>query len=148
MRPSLASKLASVGLVLLLAAASGCENDLAEASVANEIRGATIEKTWFRTTLFTGPLEDGQTSQTLRVGVGVENAFAVVRIGAHAFIARTNEPIDAREAESTRIVFSPASARSLCFGEPRLSPEEQAEIAARIFPGDELAASAAECASP
>jgi hypothetical protein len=135
-------------LVLLLAFVPGCENDPAEASVANEIPGAIIEKTWFRTTLFTGPLENGQTSQTLRVGVGVEHAFAIVRIGEHAFVARTNEPIDAREADSTRIVFSPSTARSLCFGEPRLSSEEQADIAARIFPGDELATSAGDCPSP
>ena len=148
LRSTRSSSLSPLVLVLVLACVPACDNDPTEASVANEIPGATIEKTWFRTTLFTGPLDSGQTSQTLRVGAGVEHAFAVVRVGEHAFLARTNEPVDAREAESTRIVFSPATARSLCFGEPRLSPEEQADIAARIFPADQLATTAGECVTP
>jgi hypothetical protein len=139
--------LSPVLLSLALAVVPGCDNDPTEASVVNEVPNATIEKTWFRTTLFTDPLVTGQTSRTLRVGVGVEHAFAIVRINEHAFLARTNEPVDAREAESTRIVFSPATARSLCFGEPRLAPEEQADIAARIFPGDELATAFEDCDS-
>jgi hypothetical protein len=125
-----------------------CDNDPTEASVVNELPGATIEKTWFRTTLFTDPLEPGQTSRILRVGVGIEHAFAIVRINDHAFLARTNEPVDAPEAETTRIVFSPATARSLCFGEPRLSLEEQTDIAARIFPGEELATAPEQCEVP
>ena len=137
-----------ISLFLSLGVAPACDNDPTEASVVNEVPGATIEKTWFRTTLFDVPLETGQTSQTLRVGTGVEHAFAIVRINEHAFLARTNEPVDAREAESTRIVFSPATARSICFGEPHLSAEEQADIAARIFPGDELAIAAEDCGSP
>lgn len=135
-------------MFLALAGVPGCDNDPTEASVVNDVPGATIEKTWFRSTLFAGPLETGQTSQTLRVGTGVEHAFAIVRINEHVFLARTNEPVDAREAETTRIVFSPAAARSICFGEPRLSAEEQADIAARIFPGEELAIAASDCGSP
>lgn len=135
-------------LVLLLVPLPGCDNDPTEAAVVNEVPGATVEKTWFRTTLFAGPLETGQTSQTFRVGVGIEHAFAIVRINDKTFLARTNDPVDAREAETTRIVFSPATARSLCFGEPRLSTEEQADIAARIFPGDELASTPEDCGSP
>lgn len=131
-----------------LVAAPACDNDPTEASVVNELPGATIEKTWFRTTLFDAPLEAGQTSQTLRVGTGVEHAFAIVRINDHAFLARTNDPVDAREAETTRIVFSPTTARSICFGELRLSAEEQADIAARIFPGDQLAIAVEDCGSP
>jgi hypothetical protein len=127
---------------------SACDNDPTEASVANELPGATIEKVWFRTTLFEEPLENGQTSRTLRVGVGAEHAFAIVRINGHAFLARTNDPVDAAEAEQTRIVFSPATARSLCFGDPRLSAEEQTDIAARIFPGDGLATAVEECGGP
>jgi hypothetical protein len=145
----------SVLLSLLLAVSScaaafvsACDNDPTEASVVNDVPGATIEKAWFRTTLFTDPLETGQTSQTLRVGVGAEHAFAVVRINGHAFLARTNDRVDAAEAEQTRIVFSPKAARSLCFGEPRLSAEEQTDIAARIFPGDQLAAAVEECGAP
>jgi len=72
--------------VLGLALVPGCDNDPTEATVANELPGATIEKTWFRTTLFTDPLATGQTSRTLRVGVGVEDAFAIARI--HAQILR------------------------------------------------------------
>jgi hypothetical protein len=139
--------LSPVLLSLALAVVPGCDNDPTEASVVNEVPNATIEKTWFRTTLFTDPLVTGQTSRTLRVGVGVEHAFAIVRINERAFLARTNEPIDAREAESTRIVFSPVTARSLCFGDPRLSPEEQADIAVRIFPGDELATAVEDCSA-
>lgn len=141
----------ALGIICLfsfLGFAPACDNDPTEASIVNEVPGATIEKTWFRSTLFDTPLETGQTSQTLRVGTGVEHAFAIVRINDHSFLARTNEPIDAREAETTRILFSPATARSICFGEPRLSAEEQADIAARIFPGDELAIAAQDCGSP
>lgn len=135
-------------ICVCLCLALGCDNDPTEASVVNAIPGATIEKSWFRTTLFSGPLETGQTSQTLRVGTGVEHAFAIVRINDHAFLARTNDPVDAREAEATRIVFSPSTARSICFGEPRLSVQEQVDIAARIFPGDELAIASEDCGSP
>lgn len=71
-----------------------------------------------------------------------------MRINDHAFLARTNEPIDAQEAAQTRIVFSPATARSLCFGDTRMSPEEQAAIAERIFPGDELSTAVEDCAAP
>jgi hypothetical protein len=131
-----------------LGAAPACDNEPTEASIVNELPGATIEKTWFRTTLFSDSLEAGQTSRALRVGVGVEHAFAIVRINERAFLARTNEQIDAREAETARIVFSPTTARSLCFGEPRLSAREQAEIAARIFPGDELALRPEDCGVP
>lgn len=146
--PSFVSRLSFFSAILTLAFVPGCDNDPTEASVVNELPGVQIEKTWFRTTLFSGPIEPGQVSQTLRVGAGVEHAFAVVRINDHAFLARTNEPIDAPEAEQTRIVFSPSTARSLCFGEPRLSAEEQADIAARIFPGDELATQLEECGPP
>lgn len=133
---------------LAVALVPGCDNDPTEASIVNEVPGATIEKTWFRTTLFAEPIETGQTSRTLRVGVGVEHAFAVVRINDHVFLARSNEAVDARAAEATRIVLSPTTARSLCFGEPRLSPEEQAEIAARIFPWEELSSASEDCGSP
>lgn len=138
---------ASIILVAVLGTPA-CDNDPTEASVVNDVPGATIERTWFRTTLFSDPLETGQTSRTLRVGVGTEHAFAIVRIDGHAFLARTNAPVDARESEQTLIVFSPATSRSLCFGEPRLSPDEQADIAARIFPGDELSTSPEECRTP
>lgn len=148
MRRSALASASSAFLLALLLSAPGCDNDPAEASVVNEVPAATIEKVWFRTTLFSDPLETGQTSRTLRVGVGVEHAFAVVRINGHAFLARTNEPVDAREAETTNIVFSPRTARSLCFGEPRLPAEEQADIAARIFPGDELATTPEKCGTP
>src|SRR5688572_16653623 len=121
----LACLLVLLPLVLLV---PGCDNDPTEATVVNEVPGVTIEKTWFRTTLFAEPLETGQTSQTLRVGAGIEHAFAVVRINDKTFLARTNDPVDVREAETTRIVFSPATARSMCFGDPRLSAEEQADI--------------------
>jgi hypothetical protein len=141
MRPSLL-------LLLPLLFVVACDNDPTEASVVNELPGATIEKTWFRTTLFAGALETGQTSQTLRVGAGVEHAYAIVKINGHSFLARTNDPIDAQEAEQTRIVFSPATARSLCFGDPRMSAEEQASIAERIFPSDELATAVQDCGTP
>jgi hypothetical protein len=134
-----------LALCFALAAMPGCDNDPTEASIVNEVPGATIRKTWFRTTLFTDSLETGQTSRTLRIGVGAEHAFAIVRINERAFLARTNEPIDAGEGETTRIVFSPTTARSLCFGEPRLSADEQADLAARIFPGDELAMTQEDC---
>src|SRR5690349_2008219 len=99
MRRLAALTLISVFATLVFA----CDNDPTEASVVNEIPNATIEKTWFRTTLFVDPLETGQTSRTLRVGVGIENAYAVVRINGHSFLARTNDPVDAPEAEQTRI---------------------------------------------
>ena len=137
----------ALACLLCLMLVPGCDNDQTEATVVNEVPGAVIEKTWFRTTLFAEPLETGQTSQTRRVGVGVEHAFAIVRIDDKTFLARTNEPVDVREAETTRIVFSPATSRSICFGEPRLSAEEQADIAARIFPGDELASAPEDCGS-
>lgn len=140
--------LAILALAIALAPISGCDNDPAEASVVNDIPGATIEKTWFRTTLFTDAIETGQTSRTLRVGVGVEHAYAIVRINGHAFVARTNEPVDAREGDQTRIVFSAATARSTCFGEPRLSPEDQAFARERIFPGDDVTDSVEECGAP
>ena len=70
-------------MFLALAGVPGCDNDPTEASVVNDVPGATIEKTWFRSTLFAG-----------------------------------------------------------------LSAEEQADIAARIFPGEELAIAASDCGSP
>jgi hypothetical protein len=134
-------------LLLPFVFALACDNDPTEASVVNEIPGATIEKTWFRTTLFANALESGQTSQPLRVGAGVEHAYATVRINGHSFLARTNDPVDAHEAEQTRIVFSPTTARSLCFGDPRMTAEEQASIAERIFPSDELS-TVEDCGAP
>src|SRR5687767_8154528 len=97
-----------------------CDNDPAEATVVNDVPNATIEKVWFRTTLFTQPLETGQTSEPLRIGTGAEPAYAVMKIGERRFLARTNDPVFADPAGVTRIVFSPQSARSLCFGTPRL----------------------------
>lgn len=146
--PLPAPLLVAVAGVLAVGLVPGCDNEPTEAAVVNDLPSAKIEKTWFRTTLFDAPLESGQVSQTLRVGAGIEHAFAIVRIDDHAFLARTNEPIDAREAEETRIVFSPTTARSLCFGEPRLSAQEQADIAARIFPEDELSSQVEDCGSP
>jgi hypothetical protein len=132
--------------VTLLVFVGACDNDPTEASIVNEIPDATIEKTWFRTTLFTEPVEPGQTSRTLRVGAGAEPAYAVVRIHGHSFVARTNAVVDATEADHTRIVFSPATARSLCFGEPRLAADEEELVRTRIFPGDAIATSVEECA--
>src|SRR5690349_8054156 len=107
--------ISSLLLALAVLLVPACDNDPAEASVANDIPNVTIEKAWFRTTLFSEPIESGASSRSLRVGVGVEQAFAIVRINDHAFLAVTNQPVDAPEAESTRIVFAPATARSLCF---------------------------------
>lgn len=135
-------------LVLLLPfVVLACEPDPTEASVANELPDAKIEKVWFRTTLFSQSLESGQASESLRVGTGTEHAYAVVRIGAHAFVARTNDPVHAEPGDSVRIVFSPATSRSLCFGEPKITEADQAFISSRVFPGDEIATDPSQCGS-
>jgi hypothetical protein len=131
MRPLLA--------LALSASIAACEPDPVEATVSNELPAGTIETVWFRTTLFTQPLEIGQTSEALRVGTGVEPAYALVRIGGRTYAARTAEPVRAEAGESARIVFSAASVRSLCFGSPILTEEDYAFITSRIFPGDDVA---------
>jgi hypothetical protein len=138
----------ALGVLLFALLLSACNNEPTEASVVNDLPGVTIEKVWFRTTLFTEVIETGHASGTLRVGAGTEPAYAIVRINGHAFVARTNDPVDAPAAEQTSIVFSPTTARSLCFGEPRLDAEDQAFITSRIFPGDDIDATAAACAAP
>lgn len=138
----------SIALLALLSTIAGCDAQPTEASVANDLPSATIEKAWFRTTLFAQPLESGEASELLRVGTGVEPAYAVVRIGAHAFVARTTLPARAEAGETLLISFSPATSRSLCFGEPRLDAEEEAFIRSRIFPGDAITSDPAQCDAP
>lgn len=129
----------------LLAPVFACDADPTEASVVNELPGATIEKVWYRTTLFTQPLESGQSSEPLRVGTGEEHAYAVVRVGTHTYAARTAEPVRAEPGDSVRIVLSPTTVRSVCFGQPRITEEDQRFIASRVFPSDDLSSDPAGC---
>lgn len=131
--------------LLLPFALLGCEPDPTEASVVNDLPAATLEKVWFRTTLFAQPLETGQSSEPLRVGTGEEHAYALVRIGSHAFVARTNDPVRAEAGEPVRIVFSPATSRSICFGDPKLTGADETFITSRVFPGDEVTTDPALC---
>lgn len=130
---------AAAFLVSFALAGASCDGDPTEATVVNELSDVTIDQVWFRTTLFVGPFEPGQSSAALRVGTGTEPAYAVVRAGDVAYVARTVDPVVVAAGESVRIVFSPSTARSRCFGAPPLTEEEHAFIASRIFPGEELA---------
>ena len=145
----LSSAFVLVAIAITAAASSGCgSEDPAEGVVVNNLAAnvpVTIEKVWFRTTLFTKPIAIGESSETLRVGTGTERAYALVRIGeddpdagasARRFVAQTKEPISSEVAKKVTIDFSAASARSLCFGDPRLTRDEWDFITSRIFPGD------------
>ena len=133
-----------VVLALVLAA---CEGDPAEASVTNGLASGVLEKVWFRTTLFAGPIAPGQSSEVLRIGTGTEHAYAVVRIGERAFVAKSSEPVSAEAGESVRIVFTEATSRSICFGAPPLDAEEHAFVTSRIFPGEVVEGDPARCTS-
>jgi hypothetical protein len=134
-----------------IALASGCtEAEPAEAVVLNRLSAnapVTIEKVWFRTTLFARPIAMGETSESLRVGTGTEHAYAVVRVGedepdggarARRFVARTKDLISSEAETKLTIELSTATAQSLCFGEPRLTRDEWDFITSRIFPHDRV----------
>jgi hypothetical protein len=147
---------------IALAPVTACDNAAAEAVVVNEL-GAndppiTLEKVWFRTTLFTRPVAPGESSETLRIGTGVEYAYAVIRVGqddpdggppARRYVARTREPVDAQPATVTSIVFSATGSQSLCFGAPPLTREDWNFVTSRIFPSEQVEPyDPASCAAP
>src|SRR5690349_3983053 len=120
-------------LLLIVAAvasvfACGQDDSPAEGEVLNQLGGnapVTIEKVWFRTTLFQRPVGDGEKSETLRVGVGTEPAYAIIRIGEEKrYLARTKNPVVAEEEKKVTIAFNAANTQSLCFGDPKLTKEE------------------------
>ena len=122
--------------------ACGQDNSPAEGEVLNLLGGSapvTIEKVWFRTTLFQRPIAGGEKSETLRVGTGTEPAYAVVRIGEEKrYLARTKNPISSEAEKKVSIAFDVPNTQSLCFGEPKLTKDEWDFIKSRIFPADEV----------
>src|SRR5437868_2095500 len=102
-----------------------CDNEAAEATVSNElpVEGGdafTVERLWYRTTLFVRAIPPGATSESLRVGTGAEPAYAVLVIGEppRRFVARSNDAVVTEPGESVRIVVSQEAMRSTCLGSP------------------------------
>jgi hypothetical protein len=128
-------------LLAILLGLFACDNAPAEAVVVNGHADMTLEKVWFRTTMFFRPIGPGSSSEALRVGTGVEHAYAVIRLGeddldagtkAKRFVARTREPVDSQPSETVKIVFSPTATRSPC------TKEEWDFITTRIFPTEAI----------
>lgn len=148
-----------VSSMLVGAAAStfaACDpNEPARMTIANELpaEGAeafTIEKAWYRTTLFFRPIAPGETSETSSVGFGKEAAYFVLAIGEppQRYLAVSTGEIETSVGEQARFVVNASTIRSTCVGAPRMTEAEWHFIRDRIFPGDDVQDFGAACFVP
>lgn len=148
--------LSSLSCLALAGGLAACDpTDPARATIVNELpaEGAeayTIEKAWYRTTLFFRPVKPGESSESASVGFGKETAYFVLAIGepAQRYLAVSTNEIETSVGEQARIVVNASTIRSTCLGTPRMSEAEWNFARERIFPGDEIQDFGAPCYVP
>lgn len=127
----------------------------ARVTIANELpaEGAeafTIDKAWYRTTLFVRPVAPGEASESASIGFGKETAYFVLTIGdpPQRYLAMSTNEIETSQGEQARIVVNASTIRSTCIGAPRMTEAEYKFIRERIFPGEEVQELGAACFVP
>lgn len=151
----MSSKTAIRTLVMVvggLVACPACETTSpAEAVVRNgfepDATAPVLAKVWYRSTLWTGPIEPGTESGALRVGTGAERAYAIVTVGSRSFAAVSREVITTSVGETKTLTFSAGESMATCFTTNRLSSEDYELVTTRIFPGDAVEPFDAPCAA-
>jgi hypothetical protein len=130
-------------------------NDPARALVVNDLpaegpESFTVEKAWYRTTLFFRPVKPGEGSEMPSVGYGREHAYFILSAGdpAKRFLAMSTAEIEVAVGEQSRIIVNASTIRSTCVGATRLGEADWNFIHERIFPGDEVEAFGASCVIP
>lgn len=153
----MSSKIATRRVVILAGAlvafAAGCETTSpAEAAVRNGFEpGASapvIAKVWYRSTLWTGPVDPGAESGALRVGTGSERAYAILTIGSRSFVAVSRDVITTSVGETKMLTFSAGESLAPCFTTNRLSAEDYELVTTRIFPDEVVEPFDASCDAP
>ena len=145
----------SVLAVTATRALSACDpHEPARASLVNELpaqgtESYTIEKAWYRTTLFFRPVRPGEVSETSSVGFGREHAYFVLAIGEppRRIVAATSREVETSVGEQATIVVNLQTIRSECVG-AKLSEADWKFIRERIFPGDEIDGFGTACPQP
>jgi hypothetical protein len=138
---------------LSLLAFTACDpTEPARATVVNGLpsEGAeafTIDRAWYRTTLFFRPLKPGESSEAQSVGFGKESAYFVLSIGdpPRRFLAMSENELETAVGEQVRIEVRASNLRSTCIGTPRMSAADWQFTRERIFPGDQVEAFDAPC---
>lgn len=121
--------------------ATSCEaNDPVEATITNGFapgpRAPTLEKVWYRSTLWRGPIAPQATSESRRVGTGAERAYAIMTLDAQRFVIVSRAVITAAPGTSLSIEFSGESSAGQCLTATKLPAADYDFVTSRIFPGE------------
>ncbi len=147
--------LALSAIALLAALAFACDpHEPARATIMNQLpaEGAasfTVDKTWFRTTLFFRPVKPGESTEAATVGFGRESAYFVLSLGdpAKRIFAISTREVEIAAGEQGSISVNPQSIRSACVGE-KLGKDEWNFMRERIFPNEDVLDFDAPCPTP